>query len=130
MEVIDIATENYHHIEFRYRRAQSLPFPRDDFDLVVCWTVLQHVPDSEIEAVAREISRVLNEEGTLLLLEDTNVATEKAASGVSIWPRSVRRYEELFEDRHLADADHRDFPEESSLGNRDLQLLRFEGSVQ
>lgn len=73
-------------------RAESLPFPDDShFDLVVTWTVLQHIPDDAIAKAAKEIRRVLDPNGVLVMCEVTG-----GDRADHVWPRSVAEYEELF----------------------------------
>lgn len=48
----------------------SLPFPTGSFDLVVCFHVLEHV-DDDVAAV-REISRVLADDGTAVVVVPWN----------------------------------------------------------
>lgn len=48
-------------------KAESLPFPDDDFDTVVCSLVFCSVEDPE--RAAAELARVLREDGELLVLE-------------------------------------------------------------
>jgi SAM-dependent methyltransferase len=47
-----------------------MPFPSDNFDLIVCLSVLHHVPN--VSTVLREMSRVLKPGGRILLREPTH----------------------------------------------------------
>lgn len=81
----------YPEVDFTATSADSLPYSSDDFDLVVSWAVLGHVPPEAIEPTAREIRRVLDGTGTLLLCEKT-----RGESGSAAWVRSPEEYEALF----------------------------------
>lgn len=58
--------------EFLVASADTLPFADDSFDLVTCQTVLMHVPD--VEAVLREMMRVVRPGGLVLAAEPDNQA--------------------------------------------------------
>ena len=102
-------------INFHHGKAQELPFADDHFDLVVAWTVLQHIPDESIETVAAQIQRVLRDDGTLLLFENTKVKKSKPP----IWRRSEQRYEELFAPMERKTS----IPRESVSGRKDSKYL-------
>lgn len=91
--MLEIAKKHFPTIEFRQAKAQSLPFPDNKFDLVVTRAVLQHIPPNTIDEACNEIKRVLNEDGTLLLLEDTKGSGDNSA----YWVRKEKKYEELFQ---------------------------------
>lgn len=94
----DINTESMeqgkkHHpnIPFITSSATSLPFGNSQFDLVVGWTVLMHIPPNIIEDAADEIERVLTANGRVIICE----MVEGEATDMC-WPRSTEKYEELF----------------------------------
>jgi ubiquinone/menaquinone biosynthesis C-methylase UbiE len=92
-EALSMARMSYPRIDFRLERAEALPFENDAFGLICTWTVLQHIPDDRLPAVAREISRVLGPGGILLMCEETR------SPGVEIghtWHRTVQSYDEMF----------------------------------
>ena len=61
----------YPDYSFRLFDGRRLPFADDAFDLVVSWTVLQHITPEFIEDALVEILRVLGSGGRLLLCEET-----------------------------------------------------------
>ena len=77
----------------------SLPCPDGCFDFVLSFTVLQHVPDADLPAVAEEIKRVLRRPGHLLLCEETD---ERHVAGDTTG-RSIARYEALLEPLRLVE---------------------------
>jgi SAM-dependent methyltransferase len=83
----------YPHIDYRVARADDLPFDDASFGLVCTWTVLQHIPPSRFPLAAREILRVLDGTGTLLMCEETRLPN---ASSTHTWHRTVTDYEEAF----------------------------------
>jgi ubiquinone/menaquinone biosynthesis C-methylase UbiE len=54
--------------DFRQASLESLPFSDEEFDLVLCSQVIEHVPDAD--AAARELARVLRPGGTLIMSTD------------------------------------------------------------
>jgi 2-polyprenyl-3-methyl-5-hydroxy-6-metoxy-1,4-benzoquinol methylase len=97
-EVISRAEELYPDIEWVPERIQDYPAPDVGFDLVVTWTVLQHVPPESIEETVKQIQDLLNENGTVIICEET-----KRAAGEVTWPRSIQQYDTLFERLRLVD---------------------------
>lgn len=67
----------------------ALPFRDECFDLVVAWTVLQHVPPQTIGLALTELRRVVRPEGRFLLCEETR-DTESISRHV--WGRDVDFY--------------------------------------
>jgi len=55
---------------------ETLPAPDASAELVMTFTVLQHMPDSQAEAVIREIARVLAPGGHVLVVEETDPTLE------------------------------------------------------
>jgi ubiquinone/menaquinone biosynthesis C-methylase UbiE len=81
--------------EFKIFDGERIPFDDLFFDLVVCWTVLQHIPPEEIVGICREIARVVSEKGKVILYE--NVSTY-LSDKEHIWFRDDLVYRGLFPD--------------------------------
>ena len=64
---IDLARTRLPAADLRTAPMHSLPFADGSFDLVVTNDVLQHVPEDEVDESLRELHRVLEAGGTLLL---------------------------------------------------------------
>ncbi|WP_275883012.1 class I SAM-dependent methyltransferase [Halorhabdus sp. BNX81] len=79
-------------------RLPDLEFEQESFDLVVTWTVLQHIPPSLIQESIEEIERVTTEDAVVLICEET-----VGDAGSHTWPRSVESYKEAFADFTLID---------------------------
>ena len=89
-EALREASRNHPSIVFRRAGVQDMPFEDNQFDLLVSWTVLQHVPEKNIGRATQEIRRVVRDSGVVILAEDT-----KSGSSDTRWGRSKPRYEEL-----------------------------------
>jgi SAM-dependent methyltransferase len=92
-EALAAARDAYPDLDFRLSSGRELAFPDDTFDLVVTWTVLQHVRPERIDRVLSEITRVLSPEGRLLLCEETRAPGGKTRHS---WHREPSFYEERF----------------------------------
>ncbi len=55
---------------------EALPAPDASAELVMTFTVLQHMPDAQAEAVIREMARVLAPGGHVLVVEETDPTLE------------------------------------------------------
>ena len=55
---------------------ETLPAPDASAELVMTFTVLQHMPDAQAEAVIREMARVLAPGGHVLVVEETDPTLE------------------------------------------------------
>lgn len=106
---LGIAGRQYPELGFARGRASSLPVSDDAIDLVVTWTVLEHVDDARIEAAAAEIRRVLRPNGVVVCCERVEPPADD-----HIWPRSVETYERLFSPLECCDV--RDRPVEPTWG--------------
>ncbi|MCS7204626.1 MAG: class I SAM-dependent methyltransferase [Leptospiraceae bacterium] len=53
-------------VYLHYQNHSHLPFPDDDFDLVICWGVLHYNPKPIREFLLREFRRVLKSDGYLV----------------------------------------------------------------
>ena len=93
-DALAAARAAYPDLEFSQSTGADLPFEDDAFDLVVTWTVLQHVPPRFIEATLAEIMRVTSPSGRVLLCEETRDA---GAPSRRSWHREPAFYEQ-----HLA----------------------------
>jgi hypothetical protein len=72
--------------------AQSLPFPDQSFELVVTWTVLQHIWPERIDRATAELMRMLSSDATVLLCEATRHPNGTCGH---TWDRTVSDYEQL-----------------------------------
>jgi SAM-dependent methyltransferase len=70
-----------HRCTFVVGVAEELPFAPDRFDLVTCQTLLIHVAD--VQAVLREMIRVLRPGGLLVFSEPNNIATTLVGDSIS-----------------------------------------------
>ena len=75
---------------------EEIPFLDGYFNLVLCWTVLQHIPPTEIGKICSEIARVLAKDGKLVLYENVSVWHPNK---VHIWFRTPGRYSDLFDNK-------------------------------
>jgi SAM-dependent methyltransferase len=98
-EALAAARAAYPDLDFQESSGGELPFADDTFDLVITWTVLQHVRPERIDGVLMEIMRVLAPEGRLLLCEETRDPGGKTRHS---WHREPSFYEERFAPLHLA----------------------------
>lgn len=78
-----------------------VPAPDAVFDLILTFTVLQHLTDDVLCLVAAEIRRVLRPSGVLVLCEETDVSLRTGdvfdPKGICTIGRSVGMYAKLFE---------------------------------
>jgi SAM-dependent methyltransferase len=98
-EALAAARDAYPELTFQLINGDHLPFPDGSFDLVVTWTVLQHVPPAKIAAAITEIKRVLAPGGVALLCEETRKAGE---SSKHCWHRAPDFYEQALDPLRLA----------------------------
>lgn len=89
------------HIGFEHVASLvRVPAPDASFDLVLTFTVLQHLVDSVLDLVAAEILRVLRPSGVLVLCEETDVSHRAGdvldPNGMCTIGRSVATYAGLF----------------------------------
>lgn len=97
-EALAAASAAYPDLEFLHLTGNRLPFDDDTFDLIVTWTVLQHVPPHLVEATMADMVRVLTPDGRLLLCEETRLA---GAPSQHAWHREPEFYERHFAPRVL-----------------------------
>lgn len=93
-DVVKLARSHYPQFEFHVAGGQGIPLPPASVDLVVTWTVLQHIPPTAIGGVASEVQRVLRPGGVLLAYENTHGTSQ----GPSMWSRPQTEYNALFPD--------------------------------
>jgi ubiquinone/menaquinone biosynthesis C-methylase UbiE len=90
-DALAAARSAYPHLEFAQSTGGRLPFDNDTFDLIVTWTVLQHVPPDLIETTLADIVRVLSPDGRILLCEETRSAGQPTRHS---WHREPAFYED------------------------------------
>lgn len=93
---LGLAHDAYPGVHFTQGSATAIPFADATFDLVVTWTVLQHVPPESLAAAGSEIGRVLAPGGALLICEETRLADAPTSARAHTWHRHVAEYEALF----------------------------------
>lgn len=76
-----------HHVKSLEQVPQG---PTGSFDLILTYTVLQHMPDDECSRVMAEIKRTLAPHGLLVCVEDTH-----GERGGNVWPRVPERYADM-----------------------------------
>lgn len=122
-DAIATAREHYPNIRFETQNATDLSYDDSSFDLVVTWTVLQHIPPKQIDEVSDELERVLEPDGLLLLLEDTKGDSE----GPSVWSRSIDKYDRMLPNCKLIENYEYDLPHiESEEITEQILLFRTE----
>lgn len=90
-EALAAARAAYPDLDFQLSEGGRLPFDDDSFDLVVSWTVLQHVRPDLIDGVLDDILRVLRPGGRILMCEETRNPGGQTRHS---WHRERRFYEE------------------------------------
>ena len=98
-DALSAARSAYPHLTFAESTGKALAFEDDAFDLVVTWTVLQHVPPGLVDETLGEIMRVLAPGGRLLLCEETRSA---GAATRHSWHREQAFYEKRVAPLRLA----------------------------
>lgn len=91
-----LARQTYPGVHFARGSVTGIPFADDTFDLVVTWTVLQHVPPESLAQAGAEMCRVLAPSGTLLICEETREADASTSPSAHTWHRHVGEYEAVF----------------------------------
>ena len=89
---IDKATKTLPEIDFRHFDGEKIPFPTGFFNVIFTWTVLQHIPNEELEKVIIEFRRVLKNDGHIIVYENT---TKKDKNAHHIWFRDIELYSKL-----------------------------------
>lgn len=89
---IKVCKELYPSMEFRAGSAQHIPYPDDYFDMVVTWTVLQHVPPDGITAAVEEIKRVCSPRSVLIVTEGVG-----SLQNERYWERTLDEWKKLLQ---------------------------------
>lgn len=66
-----------------------IPYIDQSFDVVLTWTVLQHISPADIGQMIREIKRVLKPGGHIIMYENVS---ERESNGTYIWFRDPVKY--------------------------------------
>lgn len=122
-EMISRARSLYPDIHWQVGSIQDSEYAPDEFDFIYAWTVLQHIPPEDIEAVARNIVSTLQPGGYLLLCEEVSGEVEK-----HLWPRPVERYDELFRELSLVKSQDRTL-EPTAKEEPSSKILLFENDA-
>ena len=96
-DLIETAEALYPDVSFECGSAQELPYDSSEFDLVVSFEVLQHVPDGQLSRVVSEIERVADENAVIALYERIS-----GAANARTFTRSTGEYESRFSSFSLA----------------------------
>jgi len=99
------ASHFYPAISFSAASATQLPFPDHNFDVVITWTVLQHIPNSLVSNALSEIKRVANSKSLIILCEATLNAGQTEKRGQHTHDRFPEFYAEAFSPRRLIVSD-------------------------
>jgi len=97
-DLIETARALYPEVAFECSSAQELPYEPSEFDLVVSFEVLQHVPDDQLPNVISEIERVAEEDAVIALYERIS-----GAANARTFVRSPEGYESRFSTYSLED---------------------------
>ena len=104
-DAVAIGRKHYPQVEFHVCSATELPFDSDSFDVVITWTVLQHIPPSHIERATSHIVRLARPGATLILLEATRFHDQpEIQAGGHTFDRAPATYEKLLEPFHLVES--------------------------
>lgn len=104
-DAVNIAQIHHPNIDFAVQNATDIDFPDDNFDLVTTWIILQHIPPEHIDDAISEITRVLSDDGILLMCEATRYPDQ---SDGHTWDRAVEEYEDKFSSLRLKDQSYID----------------------
>lgn len=74
----------------RVESLASVPYPGGEADLIMTYTVLQHIADGDCARVLSEIRRCLNAGGVLVMAEES-----EGAASADVFPRTPQRYAEM-----------------------------------
>ena len=86
---------SYPNIHFYHAKSQDLPFPDSYFDLVIAWTVLQHLPPTELPKAAKEIKRVCKPNSIIILGELVKTDTY-ITPPIGTWLYNFKEWKDLF----------------------------------
>lgn len=82
----------------------------EEFDIILSWTVMQHLSEELMQKAAEGIKKVLSENGYLIIAEES-----KKYGAEHMWGRSLEEYSKLFENLELISSKGREL--EPSYGN-------------
>jgi ubiquinone/menaquinone biosynthesis C-methylase UbiE len=97
-EALEAARGAYPDLDFRLSSGGTLPFADATFDLIVTWTVLQHVRPETIDDVLADLVRVARPGARILLCEETR---EPGAKTRHAWHRTPEFYAERLQPLRL-----------------------------
>ncbi len=66
-EMIKIASQRHPQFEFKQGSAEAVPFPKDNFDIIICSASFHHFPHPD--RFLDEASRLLKQDGRLVIAE-------------------------------------------------------------
>ena len=89
----------YPKFKIEYTSCDELPFPESYFDLIISWTVLQHIPPGRFKKSIQEIKRVLKDDGVLVITE----YTDKNSASTTTWGHTIEEYSDLFHPKKLVE---------------------------
>jgi len=90
IEAIDVAREQYPHIEFVYSNSTNLVFSDESFKKVIMSDVAEHLMPVQFVKTLSEINRVLKKEGILILATPTTSKGKNASKYAHIYEYSER----------------------------------------
>jgi ubiquinone/menaquinone biosynthesis C-methylase UbiE len=93
-QAIKMARDRYPIYDFHVFDGKNVPFPNKYFDIVLTWTVLQHVPDEDLSYICRDIARVMAGGAWLILYENVSTWNKDKPH---IWFRTKYKYSGLFD---------------------------------
>lgn len=93
----------YPNIQWRNEKIQGVSAENYNVDLIVTWTVLQHIPPSSIHEAIEKIKSMVSEQSYILICEET-----EGEAGSHTWPRDVEKYNELFNEHELLEVQTRE----------------------
>jgi len=98
-ELYEWAKILYPEFKFENTSCDDLPFPNNYFDLVITWTVLQHIAPGRFKKSIEEIKRVLKDDGVLVITE----FIDKSSSSATTWGYSIEEYSSYFHPKKLVE---------------------------
>ncbi len=98
-KLYDWAKLLYPEVQFTQASCDKIPYPDNYFDLVITWTVLQHIPPGRFKKSIEEIKRVVKNDGILVITE----FTQKTSDPTTTWGHSIEEFSLLFQPKKLID---------------------------